>query len=156
MKKRAYRMSLEVSIRSLESIDQDNWKQVWTEYLNFYETTVSTSVYKTAFKCLISHDLKEYQCFVAELNGEIIGLAHYLFHRNLWSVNDTCYLSDLFVVPKFRGKGIARKLIQKVAGHAKDHGVEGVYWMTQEFNYKGRILYDQVAEKTPFIVYEMS
>ena len=105
-------MSLEVSIRSLESFDQDNWKQLWTEYLNFYETTVSTSVYKTAFKCLISHDLKEYQCFVAELNGEIIGLAHYLFHRNLWSINDTCYLSDLFVVPKFRGKGIAKNLFK--------------------------------------------
>ena len=27
------------------------------------------------------------------------------------------------------------------------------YWLTQEFNYKGRIFYDQVATKTPFIVY---
>ena len=149
-------MSLEVSIRHLEKFDHNRWKQLWTDYLNFYKTTVSTSVYKTAFNRLISNELKEYQCIVAVVSGEIIGFSHYLFHRNLWSVRDTCYLSDLFVVPDYRGKGIARRLIQKVAQNAKDNNVEGVYWMTQEFNYKGRMLYDQVAEKIPYIVYEIS
>ena len=149
-------MSIDVSIRNLEKSDHNRWKQLWTDYLNFYKTTVTTSVYKTAFNRLIANDLKEYQCIVADLDGEIIGFSHYLFHRNLWSVKDTCYLSDLFVVPENRGNGVARKLIQKVAGHARDCGVEGVYWMTQEFNYKGRMLYDQVAEKTPFVVYEIS
>ena len=54
-----------------------------------------------------------------------------------------------------RGNGIARKLIHKVAQQAKDCGVKGVYWNTQETNYNGRMLYDQVAKKAPFIVYEI-
>ncbi len=149
-------MSIDVSIRSLEKFDHERWKQLWTDYLSFYKTSVSSAVYKTAFQRLVSHDLKEFQCIIAEVDGEIIGLSHYLFHRNLWSMRDTCYLSDLFVVPEYRGKGTARRLIQKVAQHAKGCGVEGVYWMTQEFNYKGRMLYDQIAEKTPFIVYEIN
>ena len=32
-------------------------------------------------------------------------------------------------------------------------GVPGVYWMTQEFNYAGRTLYDRVGTRTPFIKY---
>ena len=55
----------------------------------------------------------------------MIGFSHYLFHRNLWFTQDTCYISDLYVVPEMRGKGIARKLIHKVAQHAKDFGVKG-------------------------------
>ena len=70
-------------------------------------------------------------------------------------IQDTCYLSDLYVVPEMRGNWIARKLIHKVAQQAKDCGVKGVYWNTQETNYKGRMLYDQVAKKAPFIIYEI-
>ena len=148
-------MSISVSVRNLDKTDHVRWKELWTDYLNFYKTTVSDQVYKTSFQRLISNDLREYQGIVAELNGEIVGFSHYLFHRNLWSTQDTCYLSDLYVLPEMRGKGIARRLIQKVGQHAKDCDVKGVYWNTQETNYKARILYDQVAKKAPFIVYEI-
>lgn len=148
-------MSIAVSVRNLDKTDHVQWKKLWTDYLSFYKTTVSDQVYKTSFQRLNSNDLREYQGIVAELNEEIIGFSHYLFHRNLWSTQDTCYLSDLYVVPEMRGKGIARKLVHKVAQQAKDYGVKGVYWNTQETNYRGRMLYDQVAKKTPFIVYEI-
>ena len=148
-------MNRSVSVRNLDKKDHYQWEKIWTDYLSFYKTTVSDQVYKTSFQRLISNDLREYQGIVAELNEEIVGLSHYLFHRNLWSTQDTCYLSDLYVVPEMRGKGIARKLIHKVVQHAKDCGVKGRYWNTQETNYKGRMLYDQVAKKAPFIVYEI-
>ena len=148
-------MSIAVSIRHLHKTDHAQWKKLWTDYLGFYKTTVSDQVYKTSFQRLISNDLREYQGIVVEWNEEIVGFSHYLFHRNLWSTQDTCYLSDLYVLPEMRGNGIARKLIAKVAEHAKDCGVKGVYWNTQETNYKGRMLYDQIAKKAPFIVYEI-
>ena len=148
-------MSIAVSVRNLDKTDHVQWKKLWTDYLSFYKTTINDRVYKTSFQRLISNDLREYQGIVAELNEEIIGFSHYLFHRNLWSTQDTCYLSDLYVVPEMRGNGIARKLIHKVAQQAKDCGVKGVYWNTQETNYKGRMLYDQVAKKAPFIIYEI-
>jgi GNAT superfamily N-acetyltransferase len=61
---------------------------------------------------------------------------------------------DLFADPNVRGKGIGRSLIEEVHKAAKADGVSITYWATQEFNYRGRALYDQVAVRTPFIIYE--
>ena len=147
-------IGLDLCIRDLRKSDHDRWKQLWTAYLKFYETSVSESVYVSAFESLTSKNKSDFQGIVAEKKGEIIGLAHFLFHRNLWSINDTCYLSDLFVNSAFRGRGIGRRLIEEVSERSKLSNVLGIYWLTQEFNYKGRMLYDQIADKTPFIVYE--
>ncbi|NNE22759.1 MAG: GNAT family N-acetyltransferase [Rhizobiales bacterium] len=144
----------ELTIRPLEAGDETVWRRLWTGYLEFYETTVNEDVYKTAFARLISETPGEFQGLVAELDGKPVGLAHYLFHRYLWTIEDTCYLMDLFVDPDIRGHGVGRRLIEAVYDKARQGGAPGIYWMTQEFNYKGRMLYDQVAAKTPFIVYE--
>ncbi len=144
----------ELSIRSLTSDDETEWRRLWTAYLDFYETTVSEEVYKTAFERLLSGERSEFHGLIAEIDGTPVGLTHYLFHRSLWIVEDTCYLMDLFVDPATRGKGVGRALIEAVHTEAKKGGAPAIYWMTQEFNYKGRMLYDQVAKRTPFIVYE--
>lgn len=147
-------MTLNISIRPIEECDRSEWCRMWTAYLEFYETTVSEAVYETAFERLLSQDPVEFTGVIAELDGKPVGLAHYLFHRFLWTLEDTCYLMDLFVDPEVRGQGIGRALIEAVHEVAREGGAPGVYWMTQEFNYKGRLLYDQVATKTPFIVYD--
>ncbi len=141
-------------IRPLESKDKEEWRRLWTAYLEFYETTVPEEVYEISFSRLLSTDTGEYNCLIAELDGQPVGLAHYLFHRFMWSVEDTCYLMDLFAEPDVRGKGVGRALIEAVFQTAKQHGVPTTYWTTQEFNYKGRMLYDKVAKRTPFILYE--
>ncbi|MEM6577112.1 MAG: GNAT family N-acetyltransferase [Pseudomonadota bacterium] len=147
-------MPPDLIIRPLLSSDLARWDSLWTQYLAFYETTLPPDVHETAFTRLLSDSPHEFRGLIAERDGEPIGLAHYLFHRTLWSVEDTCYLMDLFVDPKVRGGGVGRALINAVHEDAAKHGIPGTYWMTQEFNYKGRMLYDQVAERTPFIIYE--
>ena len=147
-------MTLEFHIRDLKNTDHLRWKKLWTSYLEFYETSVSDLVYKKAFENLLSKKTSNFQGLVAERKGEIVGLAHYLFHPNLWSCKDTCYLGDLFVESPSRGLGIGRSLIEEVSARATSANVVGVYWLTQEFNYKGRMLYDQIADKTSFVVYE--
>ncbi len=149
-------MTQTVNVRAIRETDRAEWRRLWTAYLDFYETTVSDEVYDTAFERLLSGSASEFQGFIAEIDGAPVGLAHYLFHRTLWSVEDTCYLMDLYVDTGTRGGGVGRALIDAVHGAAKSAGIPITYWMTQEFNYKGRMLYDQVAERTPFIVYEKS
>lgn len=143
-----------ILIRSIDRNDKAEWRQLWTSYLEFYETSVSEEVYETAFERLLSGKPGEFKGLLAESDGAPVGLAHYLFHRSLWTVEDTCYLMDLFVDPRVRGQGVGRLLIEAVYEEALKGGATGIYWMTQEFNYKGRMLYDKVATKTPFIVYE--
>ena len=88
------------------------------------------------------------------LDGRAVGLAHYLFHRSCWTLNDICYLQDLYADPEVRGTGIGRALIEAVYGKAAEAGAPEVYWMTQEFNATARRLYDRIADKTPFIIYQ--
>ncbi|MEM9045829.1 MAG: GNAT family N-acetyltransferase [Pseudomonadota bacterium] len=141
-------------IRPLAAGDEAAWRELWKAYLAFYETELPEEVYQTAFGRLLAETLGEFQGLIAELAGRPVGLAHFVYHRFLWSIEDTCYLMDLFADPDLRGQGIGRALIEGVYERAKADGIATVYWQTQEFNYKGRMLYDQVANRTPFIVYE--
>ena len=142
-----------ITIRPLRREDHSDWARLWTGYLEFYETELSQEIYRVSFERLLTDDLQEYSGLIAEVDGQPVGLAHFLFHRSMWTVENTCYLMDLFVDPTVRGKGVGRALIEAVHAAAKAAGVTETYWQTQEFNYKGRMLYDQVASRTPFIIY---
>ena len=83
-----------------------------------------------------------------------VGFAHLVFHSSTWSADLYCYLEDLFVDPGSRGSGVARQLIEAVYEEADRRGAARVYWETQEFNSPARSLYDVVAHRTSFIVYE--
>lgn len=96
----------------------------------------------------------EYRGLIAFVDGRAAGLTHYLFHRSCWQIDNVCYLQDLYADPEVRGTGIGRALIEAVYARAAEEGAKEVYWMTQEFNATARQLYDRIAEKTPFIVYQ--
>jgi GNAT superfamily N-acetyltransferase len=82
-----------------------------------------------------------------------VGLAHYLFHRSTTMLGPICYLQDLFTDAASRGKGVGRALIEAVYERARRAGSLRVYWQTHETNLVARKLYDEVAERSGFIVY---
>ena len=90
---------------------------------------------------------------VAVSGNEIVGLAHYLFHRSTSRLTDVCYLQDLFTAPAMRGRGIATQLIEAVYDLARKAGATRVYWQTQETNRAARTVYDRLAKHNGFIVY---
>ena len=147
-------MPTEITIRPLTAADHANWRRLWTSYLDFYETSVPEEVYDTSFARLLSPNAGEYQCLIAEMDGKPVGLAHFLYHRFMWTVADTCYLMDLFTDASMRGKGVARALIEAVHTAAKRDGISTTYWNTQDTNVAARKLYDQLATLTPFLTYE--
>jgi len=91
---------------------------------------------------------------VAERGGQVLGLAHYLFHRSTTHLSAVCYLEDLFTAPAARGGGIGRALIEAVYDRARAAGVRGVYWQTHESNAVAMRLYDRLAARLGFIVYD--
>ena len=140
-------------VRPLRESDRDQWAALWTAYLEFYESSVAPAVYDETFTRLLGNDPNHFKCFVAEIDGNLVGLTHYLFHAHAWKIERVCYLQDLYADPSVRGTGIGRALIEAVYAAADAEGAPSVYWLTQDFNHTARTLYDRVAELTPFIKY---
>ncbi|MEM7239394.1 MAG: GNAT family N-acetyltransferase [Pseudomonadota bacterium] len=141
-------------IRPLVASDETQWRGLWTGYLDFYETSVPEEVYQTTFTRLLGDDPQDYHGLVAEREGTLLGLTHYLFHRHCWRVENVIYLQDLFVSETARGTGAGRALIEAVYAAGDAAGCPSVYWTTQDFNATARQLYDRIATKTPFIKYQ--
>lgn len=144
---------MQTEIRSLRPEDHADWHRLWTLYLEFYQTSVSEAVYASTFARLLGSDPRDFNGLIATVDGKAVGIAHFLFHRHCWKIEEVCYLQDLYVAPEARGTGLGRALIEKVYAIADAMGAPSVYWLTQDFNHEARQLYDRVAKVTPFIRY---
>jgi GNAT superfamily N-acetyltransferase len=143
-----------LTIRPLRSIDETDWRRLWTGYLAFYKTSVPEAVYASTFARLLGDDPQDFHGLVAEQDSVLVGFVHYVFHRHCWRIENVCYLQDLYADPNLRGTGVGRKLIEAVYAAAEEAGASAVYWMTQDDNHTGRQLYDRVGQLTNFIKYQ--
>ncbi|MEO0543552.1 MAG: GNAT family N-acetyltransferase [Pseudomonadota bacterium] len=143
-----------IDIRTVRPEDREIWRELWTQYLEFYETTVSEEVYSTTWNRLFIDRPDEPACLLAWDGEEAIGLVHYFFHRHTWKVEKVCYLQDLFTAPTARGRGVGRALMEAVYQKADQEKSPTVYWTTQHFNETARRLYDDIGTLTPFIKYQ--
>lgn len=145
-------MSGKPAIRSAVPADFEQWLPLWEGYNTFYERTVPAEVTRMTWTRFFDA-YEPMHAVVAEENGRLLGLVHYLFHRNTAMIAPTCYLQDLYTAAEARGKGIGQALIEAVYERAQAAGSPRVYWMTQESNTTARKLYDRVAERSGFIQY---
>jgi GNAT superfamily N-acetyltransferase len=142
----------EITIRPLTPEDRAQWEPLWQGYLAFYKTSIPGDVTDLTFARFFD-EAEPMHARVAERNGEVVGIVHYIFHRSTWTKGPYCYLQDLFTAEQARGGGVGRQLIEAVYDEAKAQGASRVYWLTQEDNATARALYDRVAERSGFIQY---
>jgi GNAT superfamily N-acetyltransferase len=141
-------------IRSLAAADYAAWEQLWLAYLRFYRADVSNEVTAATFRRLADQTDGMIGLVAVDDQGALVGLAHLVFHPSTWSADPYCYLEDLFVAPAARGTGTAAQLLEAAFAEAHRRGAARTYWETQEFNAPARSLYDKVAHRTSFVVYE--
>jgi GNAT superfamily N-acetyltransferase len=139
-------------IRAPEPGDEAAWRALWAGYNRFYRAAVPEPVTASLWLKLLD-SAGEIRGLVAEQDGALVGLAHFLLHPSTWSSAPSCYLEDLFVAKAARGGDTGGQLISAVAAAARERGADRLYWHTQEYNAAARSLYDTLAERTSFIVY---
>ena len=152
-------MAQELTIRFATRNDYLQWLPLWQGYNRFYGRHGATALPDAITQMTWARFFDSYEpvhCIVAEHEGALLGLVHYLFHRTTISITPTCYLQDLFTAESARGKGVGRKLIEAVYEQARLAGAARVYWLTHETNSTAMQLYDKVADRSGFIVYRKS
>jgi GNAT superfamily N-acetyltransferase len=146
----------DIVIRPLARADHDQWLPLWDGYNAFYGRAGDTALDPAVTAMTWARVFDAYEPvhgLVAEQDGRLLGLTHYLFHRSTTAIAPSCYLQDLFTTDPARGKGVGRALIEAVYDAARTAGAGRVYWQTHETNATAMKLYDQVAEKSGFLVY---
>ena len=141
-------------IRPVTLADRAVWEELFDGYAGFYKTSVGPEA-KAAVWAWIFDESPDFWCDLVEVDGRVVGMVQYqLMHRSLSGAR-VCYLSDLYVRPDVRGAGLGRAMIDHVIGFARGRGISNVRWLTQEFNYAGRRLYDSYRPKSDFILYSV-
>jgi len=143
-------------IRPIKPADYEQWLPLWDGYNEFYgrsgATALPLEITQTTWARFFDPD-EPVNALVAESDGKLVGLTHYIFHRSTITIGLSCYLQDLFTNEAARGKGVGRALINGVYERAKLAGSSRVYWQTHETNITAIKLYDKIAERSGFLVY---
>jgi GNAT superfamily N-acetyltransferase len=149
-------MAGDVTVRPIAREDYAQWLPLWDGYNAFYgregPTALDPKITEITWGRFFD-PAEPVHALVAERDGAIVGIVHYLFHRTTIMVMPTCYLNDLFTSAEARGAGVGKALIEAVYLRARDAGSTRVYWSTHETNATAQRLYDHVAQKSGFIIY---
>jgi len=147
------------TVRNIRAGDKAQWLQLWERYNEFYgrsgASALPAEITDLTWSRFFDPD-EPVEALVACAEGQLLGLAHYIFHRSTTAAGHVCYLQDLFTRQDQRGRGIARLLIENVCAKARKAGAHRLYWQTHHTNEVARILYDKVAEDSGFIVYRIT
>lgn len=148
-------MNNTIQIKAFATHDHSQWLDLWQQYQLFYQANIASEVSQQTWKKLTDDCCTHIYGFAAMQGNQMVGIVHVIEHDSCWTLQPYAYLQDLFVLPIFRGQGIARQLIEQVYAHAMHRQCDRVYWLTHENNQVAQQLYDKVAQKTGFIQYKM-
>lgn len=139
-----------VQIRPVTAEDHAAWLPLWQAYLEFYTTELSQDVSTVTWQRMLDPNEPNHAA-LAWKDGQAVGMVNFIYHRSNWSINNACYLQDLFVSPDQRGTGLGRLLIEHVYATARADGCDKVHWLTHESNATAIQLYERIAERGGFI-----
>ena len=120
-------------IRKIHSKDKKQWEKLYKGYAVFYKVEMNNQILKTVWDWLNdkNHELKG---IGYEIDGKIVGLAHYRKLLSPLKGKYIGYLDDIFVDPEYRGQKIGEKLLIKIKEISKANDWNLVRWQTDEDN----------------------
>jgi GNAT superfamily N-acetyltransferase len=101
-----------MSVRPVVRQDYDQWLPLWDGHNAFYGRSGATALSPEITQTTWARFFDAYEpvhALVAERDGGLVGLAHYIFHRSTTELGPICYLQDLFTSETARGRGLAER-----------------------------------------------
>lgn len=143
-----------VDVRPIEPADHDDWASLFAGYREFYELDEDSEVVDRVWGWL-QDDAHESNALVAVVGARVVGFAHHRLYVRPSEGGQGLFLDDLFTLPDLRGQGVARALIARLTEIARENGCSKVRWVTASDNVVAQRLYDQVAERTDWLTYDL-
>ena len=140
-----------IRIAALSPPHREAWNSLFAAYAEFYQTSLSPQAAEQVWQWLGDGELHG---LIAEDNGELAGFAHWAATLRPLHGCRIAYLHDLFVRPESRGKQIGAQLVAAAGEQAQQQGCKLMRWATAADNHTARKLYDRIAKKTEWKIYE--
>jgi diamine N-acetyltransferase len=149
-----------VRIRSWKADDLETIRTItWTTWVDAYGSFIPEADLRLYFDCVYTvqelTDLlasPEFRGLLAEVGGCAAGYAKVTFA----SEEKRCYLSSLYVLPAFQGKGVGSLLLQEAEHHALAFGVQEIWLGVMVQNTPTLRWYERIGftfvEEQPFIM----
>ena len=97
-------------------------------------------------------------CHVAEVDGQVVGIAIWFLNYSTWLGKAGLYLEDLFVKPEFRGSGLGLELMNTLAQLCVDRNYERFQWWVLDWNEPSINFYKSIGAEAmdEWTVYRLS
>ncbi len=143
-----------MKIRAVTAYDRAVWGKLYAGYAAFYKVEQTEAMRDAVWGWLMDEGHTT-EGLLAELDGVVVGIAHFRAFARPLSASTGGFLDDLFVGPEARGSGAAEALIKGLEALGRARGWTVIRWITAEDNYRARGLYDRVATKTKWTTYDI-
>ena len=147
-------MSITVNMPAAE--DRAQWEALYHGYAEFYKMPMTDAVLENNWGWIHDENFPFFARLAKTGDGKAVGLMHYRAMPSPLRGRMVGFLDDLFVLPEHRGTGVVEALFEEMKVTAKAEGWPAVRWITAEDNYRGRAVYDRLAEKTIWQTYQLN
>lgn len=146
---------MKIIIDTPSAEDYPNWCVLYRQYAKFYEMPMDDAILQRLWSWIQDDKMAFYALVAKDDHGDLLGLMHFREMRSPLRAAMVGFLDDLYVSSESRGRGVVDDLFEALKDFAKQQGWPFVRWITAENNYRGRAVYDKLAEKTHWLTYQM-
>ncbi len=139
---------MSITVRALSQVDYERWRVLWDANNQGHSNEDVTAA---TWQRLMEDD--QVRGLVAEDNGTIAGLVHFILHPVTGHIKPVCYMQDVFVDPAHRQKGIGRALVTALARIGATEGWARMYWLAEAQNKEAQSLYKNLGLKLDFTLH---
>lgn len=143
-----------ITVSSLAIEDRAQWEQLYRAYADFYQVPMSDEILDRVWEWIFGEQ-RFFSLIAKDEQGKALGLMHYREMTSPLRGAFVGFLDDLFVSPAGRGTGVVDALYNQLEKEAAANNWPVIRWITADDNYRGRAVYDRLAQKTKWVTYQL-
>jgi GNAT superfamily N-acetyltransferase len=145
-------------IRPVHPGDESELTAMIHELAEFEQAADECTVTESQLRQALFDDTPTLRGHIAEIDGDAAACALWFLNFSTWDGVAGIYLEDLFVRPRFRRLGLARRMLATLARECVDNGYSRLSWAVLNWNVNAIALYDAVGGKpqTQWTTYRVS